>query len=121
MEDPEGEDEHGVLLVGPVVVAVREIGSRHVGTLRVHSRQSSCNSKTVDSGRDKNGEVGDAEAHSTEACAQAHLQLVSADGDAAHVEDHEKHEETVGEEDVGETVALLEAVLVPVAIFVQFQ
>ena len=106
LDDPEGEDEGAILLVGPEIVEGLYLLSysisskvdfplfkaRVVGISRVKSAKLTLLAEADDSGDDNEGEVDAAEAAAAEATDESGGSLVGSHTDDDHVNDEEDHE-----------------------------
>ena len=102
LEDPESEDEGGVLLVGPGVVCCHLLvgGAREALGLKASVVSVSCDesaqlalrAEADDGGDDDPDEVDAAEAAAAEATDKSGWGLVCSDGDDDHVDEEEEHE-----------------------------
>ena len=130
LEDPESEDEGGVLLVGPGVVSSHLlVGNTHdrlglnasvVGVECDESAQLALLAEADDGADDDEDEVEAAEAAAAEATDKSGGSLVSTDADDDHVDDEEDHEGSHHGVHDGPSGACLSAVSVAFREFSEF-
>ena len=128
LDDPEGEDEGAILLVGPEIVGghylhcsciscrvdgdILLFKARVVGIRVVLSAKLTLLAEADDSGDDNEGEVDAAEAAATEATDESGGSLVGSHTDDDHVNDEEDHEGSLHGVHDGPLGACLSAVCV---------